>query len=353
MATIDSSTGQIVTPPTPTIAPVPLPTAESVYSAANITQAATNPALPVNPALDEYNSFLNTPDIIAARNGVSSLQMAINSERAGLRNTTTGLEYQNDNALGTTGASMNLIGRQVGRANQLSSNRQAALGDQFSAATAYLQGLENIRKEQFQVYTQEKQRIQSLIAQTGNQAGISPTDTFEVATEKAFKWQQDQEKKAEKKAKEEQKKADKKAQEKADEASKKELKNLISKLGGSTKTKKGGTLDLKGLEKEYERLSGESYKKEQSRSDKEFAMKVESHNKAMTEVGGGKDTPEDIFNQGTQGISQYFDSVSGSDGKVSPSDWAEAKAQWAKNKLPMESFNAIFGKYQNPQETYN
>lgn len=266
MATIDSSTGQIVTPPTPTIAPVPVPTAQSVYSAPNITQAATSPVAPVNAAVEEYNAYMNTPELTAARTSVSDLQTAINSERAGLRNTTTGLEYQNDNALGTTGASMNLIGRQVGRANELSSNRQAALGDQFSAATAYLQGLENTRKEQYNVYTQEKQRIQSLIAQTGNQAGISPTDTFEVATEKAYKWQQDQEKKAEKKAKEAQKKADKKAQEKADEASKKELKNLISKLGGSTKTKKGGTLDLKGLEKEYNRLSGEEYKKSQAKS---------------------------------------------------------------------------------------
>jgi hypothetical protein len=271
MASIDSSTGQIVTPPAPTIAPVPVPTATSVYSAPNITQAATNPVAPVNAAVEEYNAYMNTPELTAARTSVSELQQAINSERAGLRNTTTGLEYQNDSALGTTGASMNLIGRQVGRANELSSNRQAALGDQFSAATAYLQGLENTRKEQFNVYTQEKQRIQSLIAQTGNQAGILPTDTFEVATEKAFKWEKDQKKKA-----------DKKAKEASDKAEKDALKSAIAKLGGSTKGKKGGSLSTKELKKKYEDLTGSAYKKEQSRSDQEFAMKVAEHNKKMT-----------------------------------------------------------------------
>lgn len=274
MASIDSSTGQIVTPPAPTIAPVPVPTATSVYSAPNITQAATNPVAPVNAAVEEYNAYMNTPELTTARNSVSQLQQAINSEKAGLRNTTTGLEYQNESALGTTGASINLIGRQVGRANELSSNRQSALGDQFSAATAYLQGLENTRKEQYSVYTQEKQRIQSLIAQTGNQAGILPTDTFEVATEKAFKWEKDQKKKAEKKAKEASDKAEKDA-----------LKSAIAKVGGSTKNAKGGSLSTSELKKQYEKLTGDAYKKEQSRSDQEWSMKVAKFNKDMLPSG--------------------------------------------------------------------
>ena len=262
MASIDSTTGQIVTPPTPTIA-IPAPTASTVYSAPNIVQAATSPALPVNQAVEEYNAYMNTPELTAARNSVSELQNAINSERAGLRNTTTGLEYQNDNALGTTGASMNLIGRQVGRANELSSNRQAALGDQFSAATAYLQGLENTRKEQYQVYTQEKQRIQELIAQTGNKAGISPTDTYEVAVEKAYKWQEDEKKKEEKKAEEAKK-----------DAYKESLKKELRALGKSTKG------SIKDLEKKLEKYNKEALKESKSRSDQEWNMKVSSYNKS-------------------------------------------------------------------------
>ena len=267
MASIDSTTGQIVTPPTPTVAPIPAPTASTVYSAPNIVQAATSPALPVNQAVEEYNAYMNTPELTAARNSVSELQKAINSERAGLRNTTTGLEYQNDNALGTTGASMNLIGRQVGRANELSSNRQAALGDQFSAATAYLQGLENTRKEQYQVYTQEKQRIQELIAQTGNKAGISPTDTYEVAVEKAYKWQEDEKKKEEKKAEEAKK-----------DAYKESLKKELRAMGKSTKG------SIKDLEKKLKKENKEAYEKTKSRSDKEWDMKVASFNKSMNDT---------------------------------------------------------------------
>jgi len=238
--------------PAPTVSTVPIPTANTVYGATNIAQAATSPVMAPNPALDEYNAFLNTPDMIAARNSVSTIQNAINSEKQGLRNTTTGLEYQNDASGGTTGASINLIGRQVGRASELSSNRQAALGEQFSAASNYLQSLESTKREQYQIVQAEKQRIQAINAQTGGQAGILPTDTYEVAVQKAYKWQKKQDKKAEKKAKEQ-----------SDDDRKKALKSEIAKLGGSSKTKKGGTLSLKELEKEYNRLSGEAYKKSQ------------------------------------------------------------------------------------------
>lgn len=210
METIDPTTGQVVpqatpvapvTPPTPTVVqPVQPPTAQTVYSAHNITQAALNPVKAVNPALEEYNAYLKTPEMLAAKARTAELQQAINAEKQGLRSTTTGLEYQNDQALGSTGASMNLIGRQVGRASELSSDRQAALGEQLQAATAYQQGLEQTAREKYNIVQAEKSKINALIVQTGNQAGISPTDTFEVATEKAFKWEQKQKEEAKKTA---------------------------------------------------------------------------------------------------------------------------------------------------------
>lgn len=263
-----------IIPQAPTLAPVPVvppPTAQTVYGAQNIAQAATNPVTPVNPALEEYNAFLNTPELSSARSEVGRIQQAINAEKQGLRNTTTGFEYQNDKALGTTGASMNLIGRQVGRATELSSNRQAALGEQLQAANSYLQGIENTRREQYNVYTQEKQRIQALIAQTGNKAGIKPTDTYEMAIEKAYKWE-----------KKEQKKADKKTKEQKDDDEKKALKREIAKMGGKTTNTKGGSLKLKDLEKEYNRLSGEAYKKSQIKTGGGTSEK--SKNAAITSL---------------------------------------------------------------------
>lgn len=271
MASIDTSTGKIVTPPvpsvvTPTVAP---PTASTVYSAGNLASASAGTTT-VNPILDEYTQYMNSPELQAAKAKTAEIQSAINAEKAGLRSTTTGLEYQNQQALGTTGASMNLIGTQVGRASSLASDRISALGDQYSSALAYQQGLEQTAREKYNIIAEERSRVKSLIAQTGNQAGILATDTFEVATDKAYKWQKAQDKKAEKKA-----------QEKADEEEKKNLKSLIAKLGGSTKNSKGGSLNLSKLRKEYERLTGEQYKKEQSRADQEWAMKVAAHNKSM------------------------------------------------------------------------
>lgn len=276
MASIDTTTGQVVTPPVPTLVAPPAPTAATVYSAPNIVQAATAPVAAVNPALEDYNAYMNTPEMIAARDNVSTLQQSINAEKSGLRNTTTGLEYQNDSALGTTGASTNLIGRQVGRASELSTNRQAALGEQYQAALAYQQGLEATAKDKYNIIQAEKSKIQSLIAQTGNQAGIKVTDSFETATEKAFNWEKEQKKAAEKKSKD-----------KTDDERAKELKKLISQMGGSTKTKNGGTMKLKELESAYEKLSGEKYKKTESRSDQEWAMKVAQYNKSMA---GGTNT---------------------------------------------------------------
>ena len=269
----------LITPtlaPVPTVPTVPIPTAQSVYGAPNLIQTATAPVQAPNPILNDYNAFINTPEMIAARTGVSTIQQQINSERAGLRNTTTGLEYQNDQALGTTGASINLIGRQVGRASELSSNRQAALGEQYSAASAYLQGLESTQREKFGIVQAEKQRIQSLIAQTGNKAGIKTTDSFEIATEKAYNWNKKEQKKAEKKSKEE-----------TDKKEKDQLKTLVAKLGGSTNTKKGGSLSAKELKKEYERLSGNEYKKASSRDDQAWNMKVASFNKSMAGGNNG------------------------------------------------------------------
>lgn len=279
MASIDNTGLPVTTPPVPTLAPVPVPTAQTVYSAPNITQTATNPVKAVNPVLEEYNQYMNSPELLAAKAKLTATQQALNAEKAGLRSTTTGLEYQNDQALGTTGASVNLIGRQVGRASELSTNRQSALADTYNSDLAYVQGLEKTANDQYNIISQEKDKIRSLIAQTGNQAGIKTTDTFEQATDKAYKWQKKEEKKASEKAKEVTK-----------EAEKKDLKKLVISVGGSTKNKKGGSLSSKELQKEYERISGESYKKQQSRSDQEWAMKVAQYNKSMS---GGSTTKLD------------------------------------------------------------
>lgn len=296
MATIDTTTGQptLVTPPVPTVLTVPPPTAQTVYSADNISQAATNPVKPVNPVLEDYNAYMNTPEMVAARAKVSQTQQALNAEKADLRSTTTGIKYQNEKALGSTGASLNAMGLQAGQASELSTNRQAALAETLQADTAFLQGMEKLATDQYNIISQEKDKIKTLIAQTGNKAGITVNDSFEVATEKAYQWH----KKQEKKAKEEAKKA-------AKDAEKKDLKKMVAALGGSTKNKKGGSLSSKELEKEYERLTSAKTQKENARSDQEWNMKIAQFNKSMS--GGGEDKSTSFYKTATALKSQGKD----------------------------------------------
>jgi hypothetical protein len=176
---------------------------------------------------------MNTPEMIAARAKTAELQQAINAERQGLRNTTTGLQYQNTGALGTTGASINLIGTQVGRASDVASNRLAGLGENLTAQQTLLNSLEATQKEKYNIIQAEKSKLQSLIAQTGGQAGITTSDTYETAVQKAYQWEKKEKEKATKEA-------ESKAKKEADDTRKKSLKSEIAKLGGKTKNKKGG-----------------------------------------------------------------------------------------------------------------
>lgn len=263
MANIDPNTGQpIFTPNVPTVAPVPVappaPTMQTVYSAPNLSQAANAPVQA--PVLNEYDAFLNTPEQQAARAEVARLQQAINAEKQGLRSTTTGLEYQNDQAMGTTGASINLIGRQVGRASDLSTNRQAALGEQYQGALQLQQALESTAREKYNIVQAEKAKINALVAQTGGQAGITPTDTFDTAVQKAYTWEQNQKKEAEKKAKKE-------AEDAKKEAEKATLKAQLRALG----------LKTSGSRKELEKRLNKAIKNDKSKKDKideiELALK--------------------------------------------------------------------------------
>jgi hypothetical protein len=319
----------IATTPTPTLAPVAPPTASSVYSAENIAQTATTPVSAPNPALDEYNAYMNTPEMIAARAKTAELQQAINAEKQGLRNTTTGLQYQNTGALGTTGASINLVGTQVGRASDLASNRLAGLGENLTAQQTLLNSLEATQKEKYNIIQAEKSKLQSLIAQTGGQAGITTSDTYETAVQKAYQWEQNEKKKLEKEA-----------DKKAEDERKKSLKSEIAKLGGSTKNKKGGSLDLKGLEKEYERLTGEQYKKQSSREEQEWNMKIATFNKSMSGGGSASDIKTANENYIYSGLSS---AQRGEDGFVDPSVWRSALKEWTDAGGSSSEFFSKFG----------
>ena len=240
--------------PTPTVintSAVQAPTAQSVYSADNINQAVTNPVqAPVSAEQQLYNQFLATPEIAGAKKQVSDIQAQINAANQAFRNAKTGFEYQNEGAIGTTGASANLIGRQIGRASDLTSNQVAALSENLKAQQAYLQGLTSEAQDRYNIAQNERSQIQSLITATKGKANITYTDSYEDALKKAAKYE-------EKVLKEEKKQAEKD-----------ELKKTAKSLGIKT-----SGLSSKEIEKKLNKYMKSEKAKEEEISKIELALK--------------------------------------------------------------------------------
>ena len=171
--------------PTPSV--ITTPTAQEVYSSANVSSALSNPvsAPDLSDPYGLYDYYMNSAEIKAAKEQVSGFQNQINQTNQALRTTTTALQNQNAAAQGTTGASINLIGKQVGRARELTSNELSALGENYNAAVANLNTYQTDASNRYQIAQGERSLLQSLITSTGGKAGISYTDSYEKALKKA------------------------------------------------------------------------------------------------------------------------------------------------------------------------
>ncbi|KKQ79264.1 MAG: hypothetical protein UT03_C0064G0007, partial [Candidatus Moranbacteria bacterium GW2011_GWD2_38_7] len=254
---IDAQGNPIYQAPTVVETSVPRPTAQTVYSAANIDQATSAPV--AAPNLSDpygiYDQFMNSADIKAARAKVAEGQGLINNSNHALRTTTRALENQNENAMGGTGASVNLIGRQVGRARQLTADELAGLGETQNANLSYLNSLQADAQNRYGIAQQERSQLQDLIRQTGGKAGISFTDSFESALQKADKYSTE-------KAKEDKKDAYKDA-----------LKTKLVELGLKTK---GNT---KELEKRLRKSVSSTKEYDKKIKDIELKIKQKELNK--------------------------------------------------------------------------
>jgi len=255
---------------------VPDPQASQVYSAANIAQTVTAPVK--KPDLSDpfgvRDYYMNSPEIQAARAEAQRVQEAINASRQGLRTTTTALENQNDQAMGGTGASINLIGRQVGRARELTSNELAALSENQLATQSYLDTLLQEGQSKYAIAEQQRAQIQDLIRETGGKAGISYADSYESAIKKATKYQEQVKKEEEKKA------------------YKDSLKAQLQALGKNTKG-----LSTNELEKKLKKYNKKALAEAKAKEEAEWNMKVQSHNKSMSS-GSDKKTEIDFSNKG-------------------------------------------------------
>lgn len=249
---------------TPTVVPTTTQTVsvtpDTVYSADNVAQTLTNPA--AKPDLSDpfgtYSFYMNSPEIQAAKAQAQSVMEAINASRQGLRTTTTALQNQNENAQGGTGASINLIGRQVGRARELTSNELSALSENQMAAQSYLDTLTQDATAKYNIAESQRAQVQDLIRQTGGKAGISYADNYESAVKKADTYIKKQEKEAKK------------------EAYKDSLKQTALQLGIKTNGK-----NTKELEKSLKKY----YKSEKEYNDKIKSLDLQAKKQAIVKAG--------------------------------------------------------------------
>lgn len=208
-------------------------TPQTVYSAGNIAQATNAPAPKPNYA-DPYalrEFFLNTPDMVAAREGVRLSNADLLARRQ------TGRAQQQ--AIQELPQALNVI-----RGEQAVAGQQSALSEQAAAESllAAQSGYDTLAQEanaKYQIAQVERGKLQDLISQTSGKAGISYADSFETALKKADKYEE------------------KVAKEKKKELYKDTLKQSLLSLGLKTK---GSTKDLEkrlrksvSSDKEYDR----------------------------------------------------------------------------------------------------
>lgn len=185
-------------PTTPVTTQTPFPTAQSVYSTDNLKSMLSK--VDMSNPYSLYTAFMQSPAIIAAQQASQQTQQDIYGVQQGLRSTTSALQAQNEAAYGTTGASINLIGKQIGRATNLASNQLAALGETLSGQQATLSNLTQTAQAYYGIAQSERAKIEDLMAQTGGDAGIKWSDSYKDALKKAKKWEKKQLKKADKDA---------------------------------------------------------------------------------------------------------------------------------------------------------
>lgn len=223
---IETPTTEIPTIPTPKLVTdiINPPSVNDVFSQQNTQQALTQPAqqpATVQPTTDPnsslgiYSKYFDTPEMQQAKQRVAGLQQQQNQVTQGLRTTTNALNNQNQQAMGGTGASINLIGGQVARARNLASSELSAIGENMSAEQSALNSMMETARQKFNIEMEDRNKIEELIAKTGGKAGIEYGMDFKEAMRRTAEYEVKQEKEAYKRdlkrALEEEKRLEKKA----------------------------------------------------------------------------------------------------------------------------------------------
>lgn len=85
---------------------------------------------------------------------------------------------------------MNVIRGEQNTLAETNALQRAGIARELQAKQSYLDTLMGMAKDKYAIAQGERANLQTLIAKTGGNAGISYTDTYEEALKKATKWQE-------------------------------------------------------------------------------------------------------------------------------------------------------------------
>ena len=306
-----------VTPVTTTNAPVPIvptnmaiPSPTQIYSASNINQATVAPIAPpdLSNASSIYNYYLNSAGVTAARTAAEADAAALAQAKATARNRQLAIE-------GNPLESQQFIVGQQSRAGQLDNAALNALADTAGVSSANYASARQLASEQANVALSQRSELVNLITQNPG-AKITFNDTVQSATGKIDKYN---------------KKVEKDNQKKVDEEYKKNLKASLIKLGVSNKTKKGGTMSVKAMEKalaaEY-KTSADAEKALNNLKLKSAQLDIDKGYKDLNE----KDTTELSIDKSDKGLATIIEQA-----RNSGDDWGTIAATLSAAGIGVES----------------
>lgn len=290
---------------------------KQVYSASNVAQTVAGVAGKPNLSdpLAMYDYYLNSPEIQKAMVENKLAAEDVNKATATARNRQTALE--------NLPQALNVIRGEQAQASRLSSDEIAALSENQLAKQSYLTALKETATNKFNVAKSMRDELTQMIVNNPG-AKITYTDTPSSAANKIKKYQDRV----------------------AEDEYKKSLRSMAMQLGISTKTKKGGTLDAKGLEKAISKY----YKGEADIKNELQQLEIAAKRKALA---GGDGTVGQRTGAVVSQAQNALLSSRGSDGFVDPGVYASYRAKYASETGDVSGFDQQFGNLLSGAERNN
>ena len=262
----------------------PVPNAQNVYSTENITQAVTSPAPTpdLSDPLGIYDYYMGTDAMKNAQASVTERQTALQQAQDRARQQQFGLEQAPESMA-------RIVGKQA-RGEQLSNIELQSLAEQLDVAQSAFLAQQTTAKERANIVMSQRDQLTQLITQNPG-AGITYKDTIESAASKINKYTEKVQKEAEAKAKKE-----------TEAEYKRKLQATAMELGISTKTKKGGTLDISGLEKAIAKKNKQALEEAKAWESEQMQMKrIEFSERNIGKEKGGDSVKAELYDKLSRG----------------------------------------------------